>query len=96
MHDRNDHGPDDQSDEGGCGGVDQPGQQSADALGGDDVVTVGETVQRTVWVDAGKGNDKVTIAPSLAFLPDATDPAPTLRADGTVLNNRKDSKGRAY
>ncbi|MDP6720862.1 MAG: hypothetical protein QGF59_19510, partial [Pirellulaceae bacterium] len=45
-----------------------------DALDGSDNVTVGETVQKTVWVDAGPGDDLVRIEPQLAFLPDATDP----------------------
>ncbi len=32
-----------------------------DALGGDDQITVGPTVQSTVWIDAGAGNDRVEI-----------------------------------
>ena len=32
-----------------------------DALGGADQVTVGPTVQRTVWIDAGSGDDRVEI-----------------------------------
>ena len=45
-----------------------------DALEGNDSITVGETVQKTVWIDAGPGDDLVRIEPQLAFLPDATDP----------------------
>lgn len=44
-----------------------------DALGGNDIVTIDESVQRTVWVDAGSGDDRVTFAPSRAYLPDTTD-----------------------
>src|SRR5262249_3271005 len=34
-----------------------------DALAGDDTVTVSASVLKTVWVDAGDGNDTVTIQP---------------------------------
>ncbi len=44
-----------------------------DSLGGNDTVTVGETVQKTVWVDAGAGDDTVQIEPQISFLPDNTD-----------------------
>ena len=44
-----------------------------DTLGGNDFVRVGQTVQKTVWVDAGDGDDVVRIDPRLAFLPDKTD-----------------------
>jgi len=32
-----------------------------DALGGNDLITVGPTVQKTVWIDAGAGDDVVNI-----------------------------------
>ncbi|NOT02310.1 MAG: LEPR-XLL domain-containing protein, partial [Phycisphaerales bacterium] len=57
-----------------------------DALGGDDHVVVGETVQTSVWVDAGPGNDLVEIEPQLSFLPDVTDP----------VGNRNDAREDAY
>ncbi len=41
-----------------------------DALEGDDQVTVGETVQKTVWVDAGPGDDYVRLEPQRAYLTD--------------------------
>ncbi|MHC5112514.1 MAG: calcium-binding protein, partial [Planctomycetota bacterium] len=41
-----------------------------DALGGDDHVSVGPTVQKTVWIDAGAGNDRVTIAGGKVVLAD--------------------------
>lgn len=44
-----------------------------DALGGDDTVIVGETVQGTVWISAGAGNDFVQIKSGNALLPDQTD-----------------------
>ena len=62
-----------------------------DALGGDDTITIGETVQRTVWVDGGAGDDKIIASPTLAFLPDRTDPAPHL-VNGVLVNERNDSQ----
>ncbi len=56
-----------------------------DAGAGDDQVYIGETVQRTVWVDGGAGNDKILAAPTLAFMPDATD----------KVGNRNDTKAQA-
>ncbi len=44
-----------------------------DTLGGTDNVTVGETVQKTVWVDGGLGDDTLIIQPQRSFLPDLTD-----------------------
>ena len=41
-----------------------------DALGGNDQVFVGPTVQRTVWVDAGTGDDKVVISSGNTVLVD--------------------------
>src|SRR5262249_32798126 len=43
-----------------------------DALDGDDVITVGPTVRKSVWIDAGAGNDTVTIRPGTAILADTT------------------------
>ena len=51
-----------------------------DALDGDDEITVGPTVQSTVWVDAGAGNDRVEIKAGNAILIDQTE-RPT-RNDG--------------
>ncbi|WP_182868153.1 PKD domain-containing protein [Rhodopirellula sp. JC639] len=45
-----------------------------DALAGDDIVNVGPTVQKTVWIDAGDGNDQVTIESGRSILIDKTDP----------------------
>ncbi|MEO1614598.1 MAG: LamG-like jellyroll fold domain-containing protein [Planctomycetota bacterium] len=45
-----------------------------DALDGDDIVNVGPTVQKTVWVDAGDGNDVVTMVSGRSILIDQTDP----------------------
>ena len=44
-----------------------------DALGGDDQITVGPTVQSTVWIDAGAGNDQVEIKAGNAILIDKTE-----------------------
>ncbi|NLF31546.1 MAG: LEPR-XLL domain-containing protein, partial [Planctomycetes bacterium] len=44
-----------------------------DALGGDDEIYVGPTVRKTVWIDAGAGDDFVEIASGNAILPDATE-----------------------
>ena len=41
-----------------------------DALGGDDQITVGPTVQKTVWIDAGAGDDRVEILAGNAILID--------------------------
>ncbi|MBX3436714.1 MAG: FG-GAP repeat protein, partial [Planctomycetaceae bacterium] len=57
-----------------------------DALDGDDTIHVNETVQKSVWVDAGPGNDIVRIEPQLSFLPDATD----------AVGNRNDTRQRAF
>lgn len=56
-----------------------------DALGGDDTVIVGETVQATVWVSAGAGNDYVEIKSGNALLPDETE-----------AGSRNDSLGTAF
>ena len=44
-----------------------------DALGGNDEIVVGPTVQKTVWIDAGDGDDKVLIASGRSILIDQTD-----------------------
>ncbi|QDV47224.1 Bifunctional hemolysin/adenylate cyclase precursor [Stieleria neptunia] len=57
-----------------------------DALGGDDIINVGPTVQKTVWVDAGEGDDRVLIASGRAILIDQTD----------EIGNRNDDRDGAY
>ena len=44
-----------------------------DALGGNDKITVGPTVQKTVWIDAGAGDDRVEIKSGSAILIDPLD-----------------------
>ena len=44
-----------------------------DAMDGEDVITVGSTVQSTVWVDAGAGDDRVEILAGNAILIDQTE-----------------------
>ncbi|MFZ4470281.1 MAG: calcium-binding protein, partial [Pirellula sp.] len=44
-----------------------------DALGGNDTITVGPTVQKTVWIDAGDGDDTVRINSGNAILVDKYD-----------------------
>jgi Ca2+-binding RTX toxin-like protein len=44
-----------------------------DALDGNDVINVGPTVQKTVWVDAGAGDDTVTFQTGNAILVDRTE-----------------------
>ncbi|MCA9049039.1 MAG: hypothetical protein KDA89_09955, partial [Planctomycetaceae bacterium] len=56
-----------------------------DARGGDDTVIVGETVQATVWVSAGAGNDYVHIRSGNALLPDASE-----------VDRRNDSTANAF
>src|SRR5205085_2165966 len=41
-----------------------------DALDGNDKITVGPTVQKTVWIDAGAGDDQVQILSGYAILVD--------------------------
>lgn len=45
-----------------------------DALDGKDQVTVGPTVQKSIWIDAGNGDDVVKIESGRAILIDQTDP----------------------
>ena len=56
-----------------------------DALGGNDMITVGPTVQKTVWIDAGEGNDRVEILSGNAIL-----------ADQTEIGTRNDQPESAY
>ena len=44
-----------------------------DALAGEDDITVGPTVQKTVWIDAGDDDDVVRIEPGNAILSDLAD-----------------------
>ena len=44
-----------------------------DALAGDDQITVGPTVQKTVWIDAGRDDDVVEIKAGNAILVDQTE-----------------------
>ncbi len=44
-----------------------------DALGGDDQITIGPTVQKTVWVDGGAGDDTIEILAGNAILVDRSE-----------------------
>ena len=66
-----------------------------DALGGNDSITVGQTVQKTVWVDGGAGDDTIRIQPALAFLPDATDPVTYQMVNGVPVRGN-DAQATAY
>ncbi|MFN0040815.1 MAG: LamG-like jellyroll fold domain-containing protein, partial [Burkholderiales bacterium] len=57
-----------------------------DAKGGNDHISVGPTVQKTVWIDAGAGDDTVTIAGGNVVLSD--------RAE--FFNQRNDTRESAY
>ena len=57
-----------------------------DALGGDDYISVGPTVQKTVWIDAGDGDDTVTISGGNVVLAD--------RAE--FYQQRNDTAANAY
>lgn len=63
-----------------------------DALDGNDLVTVGPTVQKTVWVDAGAGDDRVEIRGGNAIL---VDKAESAAPDGG-LAGRNDLASQAY
>ncbi|MEL6109218.1 MAG: LamG-like jellyroll fold domain-containing protein, partial [Planctomycetota bacterium] len=56
-----------------------------DALGGNDQITVGPTVQKTVWIDAGDGDDRVEILAGNAIL-----------IDKAEFGVRNDQETRAY
>jgi Ca2+-binding RTX toxin-like protein/Leucine-rich repeat (LRR) protein len=46
-----------------------------DALAGNDQITVGPTVQKSVWIDGGSGDDQVNIKSGNPILPDQTEGA---------------------
>ncbi|HEY7116284.1 MAG TPA: hypothetical protein VH475_06850, partial [Tepidisphaeraceae bacterium] len=56
-----------------------------DALDGNDQITVGPTVTKSVWIDAGAGDDRVTIKSGNPILPD--------QVEGTTRN---DVRANAY
>ncbi|MEM8678033.1 MAG: PKD domain-containing protein [Planctomycetota bacterium] len=63
-----------------------------DGLDGNDEITVGPTVQKTVWIDAGAGDDTVVIEGGSAILIDAAETgAPT-----GGLRGRNDLASQAY
>ncbi|MGI9332597.1 MAG: LamG-like jellyroll fold domain-containing protein, partial [Gammaproteobacteria bacterium] len=66
-----------------------------DALGGDDLVTVGPTVQHSVWIDGGAGDDVVKIEGGDVILSDQTEllsPSnPTPAADDDARNDSPQS-----
>jgi Ca2+-binding RTX toxin-like protein len=61
-----------------------------DALGGNDEILVGPTVQKTVWIDAGAGDDKVIISGGNVILLDRAGARSTQRhaADGVSVVER--------
>lgn len=61
-----------------------------DAMAGDDEITVGPTVQKSVWTDAGSGNDVVRIEPGSALLIDTAD------RQGNTYAGRNDTVTSAY
>src|SRR5438094_895578 len=56
-----------------------------DALGGNDIVNVGPTVQKTVWIDGGPGDDRITVSGGNAIL-----------ADKSEYDRRNDTPPTAY
>jgi Ca2+-binding RTX toxin-like protein len=62
-----------------------------DAKAGDDQVFVGPTVQRSVWINAGEGDDRVEIASGSAILADLADAANRNEVPGDAMNS-----GRAF
>lgn len=52
-----------------------------DALGGNDTITVGPTVTKSVWIDGGDGNDHVSIKSGNPILPD--------QLEGTTRNDTR-------
>ena len=56
-----------------------------DALGGNDRITVGPTVQKPVWADGGSGDDTLTVQAGTAILTDRTEGA-----------SRNDTRANAY
>jgi Ca2+-binding RTX toxin-like protein len=68
-----------------------------DALDGNDEVHVRETVQKTVWIDAGKGHDYVRIEPQRAYLPDRAEQTAAMlkeRISAVAGKGSSDQKGR--
>lgn len=63
-----------------------------DALGGNDQVLVGPTVQRTVWVDGGAGDDRIEFQPGTAILVDQTEN----RNRNEVLGSELTDPSRAF
>ncbi len=62
-----------------------------DALAGNDTIIVGPTVQKSIWIDAGDGDDRVTIRGGNAILADKTESSKT---NGLV--GRNDTAPLAY
>ncbi|HXW10699.1 MAG TPA: hypothetical protein VD737_08795, partial [Steroidobacteraceae bacterium] len=68
-----------------------------DALGGDDLITVGPTVQHSVWIDAGDGDDVVKIQGGEVILSDKTElvqPSNPVPVEGDEARN--DSAASAF
>uniref|UniRef100_UPI00356A9D5F LamG-like jellyroll fold domain-containing protein n=1 Tax=Stieleria sp. TaxID=2795976 RepID=UPI00356A9D5F len=63
-----------------------------DALDGNDTITVGPTVQKSVWVDAGAGDDVVKIQSGNAILVDKTESS----IGATGLKSRNDIPAQAF
>ncbi|WP_372894369.1 LEPR-XLL domain-containing protein, partial [Stieleria sp.] len=63
-----------------------------DAFGGNDRITVGPTVQKTVWIDAGAGDDVVEIQAGNAILVDRSESSTGL----TGLRGRNDVPVQAF
>ena len=62
-----------------------------DALAGNDTVTVGPTVQKTVWIDGGDGDDTITIRGGNAILVDQAE-----YGLHNGLRGRNDFAGQAF
>ena len=62
-----------------------------DALGGNDQITVGPTVQKSVWIDAGAGDDQVEILAGNAILVDKAE-----SSFGNGLRGRNDIASQAF
>ncbi len=63
-----------------------------DALGGNDQVNVGPTVQKSVWVDAGAGDDRVEMFAGNAILVDKTESS----SASSGLKGRNDLPAQAF
>lgn len=64
-----------------------------DALGGNDQIVVGPTVQKTVWIDAGAGDDTVQILAGNSILVDKSESSLNT---ATGLRSRNDRPGHAF